>query len=285
MTFKGFGADHLATEGNVILAISSWHRTRRFTNGDGDVTMNTAQRRSAVAGVLRGSGMLLLGGGLLMLRAAPAYAVVSPDLGPGVTVNGTGSASGTPDELLLSLDVDTQASSVATALNTANQDMNRVRNALHANGVAASDVQTSGLSVQADYGQQGNITGYQVTESLTAVLHNLPGAGGTITAAVNAGGNAVRIDAVSLDISDKSALLAKARANAMADAKLRASQYAAGAGRKLGPVITISEVSSNPLPIPLPGAMFNGAGARSPVPVAAGTLKVTVTVTVTYALA
>lgn len=240
--------------------------------------MNTAQRSSAVAGVL-------LGCGLLMLRAAPAHAVVSPDPVPGVTVNGTGTASGTPDELLLSLDVDTQATSVATALDTANQRMNRVRNALHANGVAASDMQTSGLSVQPDYGQQENITGYQVTESLTAVLHHLPGAGGTITAAVNAGGNAVRIDAVSLDIRDKSALLSTARANAMADAKLRASQYAAGAGRKLGPVISISEVSNNPLPIPLPGAMFSGASGRSPVPIAGGTLKVTVSVTVTYALA
>jgi uncharacterized protein YggE len=243
--------------------------------------MNTAQRSTAAAGILVGCGMFMLGAG-------PAYAGVTA--GPlaraaapaSVTVIGTGSASGTPDELQLSLDVDTQASSVSTALDTANQDMNKVRDALHASGVADSDMQTSGLSVGASYGQHGDITGYQVSESLTAMLHNLSRAGQTITSAVNAGGNAVRIDAVSLDISDKSALLSTARANAMADAKLRASQYAAGTRRKLGPVISISEVGNGPSPVALP---FGMANARSAVPIAPGTQKVTVSVTVTYALA
>jgi uncharacterized protein YggE len=243
--------------------------------------MNTAQRGSMMAGVLVGCGLLL--------GAAPAHASVSPspplsDMpSADVTVTGTGTAAGTPDELQVSLNVQTQASSVSAALNTANQDMTRVQDALTANGVARSDVQTTGLSVEASYNQQGAVTGYQVSESLTAVLHNLSRAGQTITAAVAAGGNAARIDGVSLDIRDKSALLARARADAMADAKHRASQYAAGAGRRLGPVISISEVGGN-LPIVLPGGAFGAANARSAVPVAAGTQKVTVTVTVTYAL-
>lgn len=243
--------------------------------------MSTAHR--VVAGILTGFGALMLG-------AVPAYAAVTPNpaagvmAAPSVTVNGTGTASGTPDELLVSLDVQTGADSVSAALDAANQEMKLVQDALGANGVARSDMQTSGMSVQPSYGQQGNITGYQVGESLSAVLHNLPQAGETMTAAIAAGGNAVRIDTVSLDISDKSALLAKARASAMADAKLRASQYATEAGRKLGPVITISEVNDTSPPIPLPGAMLGTANARSAVPIAAGTQKVTASVTVTYAL-
>lgn len=230
----------------------------------------------------------LVGCGVMVLGATQAYgatsSVASSPAAGGITVTGTGNATGTPDEVLLSLEVDTQAASVSAALDAANQDMIRVRDALRAHDVAPADLQTSGLSAQASYGQQGNVNGYQVTESLAATLHDLSRAGATIGAATDAGGNAVRIDGVSLDLSDRSALLSAARANAMADAKARASDYASAAGRTLGPVQSISEVNDNSGPIPLPTAMFGVASVRSAVPIAAGTQRVSVSVTVTYAL-
>jgi uncharacterized protein YggE len=239
--------------------------------------------RAIAAGALAGWGIVLLGatqayGATSAVSASPATDVV--------TVTGSGNATGTPDELQLSLEVDTQAASVSAALAAANQDMTQVRDALRAHGVAQADLQTSGLSAQPSYGQQGNVTGYQVTESLAATLHDLSQAGATIGAAADAGGNAVRIDGVSLDVSDRGALLATARANAIADAKAKASQYASAAGRTLGPVSSISEVSDDYGPIPLPTAMFGVASARSAsaVPIAAGSQRVGVSVTVTYAL-
>jgi uncharacterized protein YggE len=237
--------------------------------------------RAIAAGALAGCGIALLGGA--RAYGATPSASASPAAG-GVTVTGTGNATGTPDEIRLSLEVDTQAASVSAALDAANQDMNRVRDVLRAHGVAPADLQTSGLSAQPSYGQQGNINGYQVTESLTATLHDLSQAGATIGAATGAGGNAVRIDGVSLDLSDRSALLSTARANAVADAKVKASQYASAAGVTLGPVRSISEMSDDSGPIPLPAAMFSVASARSAVPIAAGTQRVSVSVTVTYAL-
>jgi uncharacterized protein YggE len=217
---------------------------------------------------------LCLGG---TVRAAAAI--------PGtITVTGTGVVSGVPDELQLALDADAEAASVSAALDGANKAMTAVRDALTADGVAAADLQTTGMSVQPRYDQQNAITGYTVSESLTAELHDLAKAGKAITGAVDAGGNAVRVDQVSLDLTDQTAtLMGRARAKAIADAKARAGQYAQAAGVRLGPVLSISETSGSVAPGPVfPGAVF---AAESAVPISAGTQQVTASVVVEYQLA
>jgi uncharacterized protein len=199
-----------------------------------------------------------------------------------VTVSGTGSASGVPDELHLHLDVSTQADSVAVALEAANAAMSQVHTVLRDHGVA--DLSTDGLSVYPRYGDDGAVTGHQVTESAAARLRDLDRAGETISAACGAGGDAVRVSELSLGFSDDSELLAEARAAAVADARLRASQYAAAAGRPLGAVLTIREGDGDAGPVPLPKAMARDGYASSPVPIAAGSRQVSATVTVTYVL-
>jgi uncharacterized protein len=199
-----------------------------------------------------------------------------------VTVTGTGSASGIPDELHLRLEVSTQADSVASALEAANAAMSRVQAALRDHGVA--DLHTDGLSVYPRHGDDGAITGHQVTESLAALLRDLGRAGAIIAAACDAGGDAVRVNDLSLGFADDSELLAAARTAAMADARLRAGQYAAAASRPLGAVLAISESDAGAAPFPLRKAMAYVSGASSPVPIAAGSQQVSATVTVTYAL-
>jgi uncharacterized protein len=197
---------------------------------------------------------------------------------PTITVTGTGTVTGTPDELQLSLEADARAASVKAALDKANQALTAVRDALTADHVAPADLQTSGMTVQPLYDKNNAITGYAVREPLTAELHDLATAGQVITDAVGAGGNAVSINNVQLDLDDQSArLMAKARAGAIADAREQAGQYARAAGMRLGRVQSISQPASNP---PLPVAPL-GAFARA-VPISAGTLQVTTSVVVVY---
>jgi uncharacterized protein len=241
-----------------------------------------ALRTLAVTGVTFG---MCAGGTVPALAAGSTVAkpVVSTANPSTVTVNGTGTASGTPDELSLTLQVDAQAASVNAALDTANQDMSRVRDALLANHVAAADMQTSGLSVQPQYNQQGKISGYSASESLTAELRDLAQAGKTIAAAVDAGGNDTRVYGLSFDLNDQSAkLMAKARASAIYDARTRATQYAAAAGRHLGRVLSITETGSSTPYAQAPGAMF--AAGPAAVPLSPGTLQDTASVTVVYQL-
>lgn len=201
-----------------------------------------------------------------------------------VTVTGTGTVSGTPNQLMLSMGVQVSGSSVSSALSQAGQAVRRVTAALRAHGVASAGIQTSDLYVQPNYPPNGAApSSYAVSESLTATLRDIATAGAVISAAVQAGGNAAVVNGISLNLSQSSGLLAAARAAAMADARVRAGQYARAAGRGLGPVLNIQEQSSSTSP-PLPLSYGSAAGKAASVPISPGTQQLDVTVTVTFAL-
>jgi hypothetical protein len=78
-----------------------------------------------------------------------------------ITVTGTGAVSGTPDQLLLSMGVQTSDASVSAALQRANDAVRTVTAALARSGVRRSDIQTSGMSIQPQYaGNSALPTGY-----------------------------------------------------------------------------------------------------------------------------
>jgi uncharacterized protein len=202
-----------------------------------------------------------------------------------VTVTGTGTVSGTPNQLVLSMGVQVNAASVGSALQQANQAVRQVTAALRARGVAAADIQTSGLYIQPNY-QSGSQapSGYGVSESLSATLRQLDVAGTEIDAAVRAGGNATTVDGVSLNLTDTSGLLARARAAAVTDARVKASQYAKALGQPLGPIVSISDQSSaEPFTFAAPAA--SAANRSAAVPISPGTQQLSVSITVVYALA
>jgi uncharacterized protein YggE len=200
-----------------------------------------------------------------------------------ITVTGTGTVTGTPNQLILSMGVHVNAASVSSALQQANQATSRVIAALKKSGVGAADIATAGLSIQPNYRGSGQTPiGYGVSEQLTATLTNLGQAGSQIQSAVTAGGNAVTVDGVSLNLTDTSGLLARARAAAVHDAQTKATQFARALGQPLGPVISISDQSSfNPSP-----GYFSlaapSSGAR--VPVSPGSQQLSVQITVIYSI-
>src|SRR6516162_2064119 len=193
-------------------------------------------------GAGQGSAAPATAGGVTGNAALTAATARAAPGGTRITVTGTGNVSGVPDQLALSMGVQTSGSSVAAALRQANSAVRSITTVLRHGGVAASDIQTSGLSIYPNYsGSSGVPDGYQVSEQLTITLRRLSVAGSQISAAAHAGGNATVINGVSLNLSDTSALLASARARAVADAKAKATAYARALGRPLGPVVSMSE--------------------------------------------
>src|SRR6516165_1321681 len=251
------------------------------------VQVSPVQR--AVAAVVASAGLLVAAFALGVGQggAAPASASASDAAGDTTTVTGTGKVSGVPNQLSLSMGVQTSAGSVATALREAHAAARSVAAVLRRSGVAASDIQTSGLSIYPNYSNSSGVpSGYQVSEQLTITLRRLSVAGSQISAAARAGGNATTIDGVSLNLSDTSTLLGSAREKAVADAKAKAAAYARALGRPLGPVLSMSEAPpALPFqPVPM-AASASGSRAPSPVPVHPGTQQLSVTVTVVFALA
>lgn len=222
-------------------------------------------------------------------RLSPtAQSATTPVIGgPGITVGGRANVAGTPDTLRLDLSVVATASSVSEALASANRSADSVQRSLLANGVGRKDLQTSGLSIQPDYdysnGATPRLKGYQVSESISAKLRNLGRAGDAIGQAVGAGGNAVRVNGISLDLEDTGALVSSARDAAYADARAKAEQYAKAAGRSLGDVMSITEDVSTPSPIAVPYAAVDSAKSAS-VPIQPGSQDVSVSVTVVFTM-
>jgi hypothetical protein len=259
------------------------------------VQFSPTQRAVAVgvasAGLLIGAFTLGAGqGGATTGGATGAAALTAAAAAPApgaarITVTGTGKVSGAPNQLALSMGVQTNGTSVAAALRQANSAVRSITAVLRRSGIVASDIQTSGLSIYPNYsGSSGVPTGYQVSEQLTITLRRLSVAGSQISAAAHAGGNATVVDGVSLNLSDTSTLLASARARAVADAKAKAAAYARALGRPLGPVVSMSETpAAQPYPLPEFAAPAAGRAAAS-VPVHPGTQQVSVTVTVVFAL-
>jgi len=210
----------------------------------------------------------------------------------GIAVSGTGQAPGTPDVLRLDMGVSTTAGSAPDALDKASRSMAKVLDALEAGGVAKADLRTTGLSLDPTYDYSASkgqrIIGYTATTSVTATLRDLGKAGRVIERAVNAGGDAARLQGVSLDLDHDDAVVAKAREAAFADAKAKAQAYAKAAGRELGAVALVSEDSTGGQPIALDSQAFAArasAGVAAPVPVQPGSTQVGVTVHVVWSFA
>jgi uncharacterized protein YggE len=209
--------------------------------------------------------------------------------GPGITVGGRADVAGTPDTLRLDLSVVVTAASVSEALASANHSADVVQQSLLGNGVAKKDLQTSGLNIQPDYdysaGGTPRLKGYQVSESVSAKLRDLGRAGDAIGKAVGAGGNAVRVNAISLDLEDTGALVSAARGKAFADARAKAEQYAKAAGRALGDVVSIAENVATPSGIPMSYPAAAGpAPDMAKVPIQPGSQDVSVSVNVVFAM-
>jgi uncharacterized protein YggE len=208
-----------------------------------------------------------------------------PDSGspPAITAQGTGRVKGQPDLLTLVLGVETRAASSDAALKDNANRANALIDTLKGHGVAAADIATSQLSISPTYDNNGqHITGYQVSNQVTARLHDLKGAGAVIDAAAGAAGDAIRIQQVALSFDDDSALLATARADAVRRAHDQADQMARAAGVRLGRVRSISEGTSVSQPYPRLGAFPAPGAAAAPTPIQPGTQELTVDVTAVY---
>ena len=203
-----------------------------------------------------------------------------------ITASAIGTVTGTPDVVTVSLGVETRSPSAQTALEENNRLAADVINVIKEKGVAPEDLQTSQLSIYPSYDDKGTVTGYQVTNMVTAKLRDIAGAGALIDAVGQAAGDAVRVQQLTFSIDDDSDLRANARADAVRRAQAQAKQMADAAGIALGPIHSITESpAASPVVLPQPQAPMTDAAAAGAVPIEAGSQELTVSVQVVYEIA
>jgi uncharacterized protein YggE len=250
-------------------------------------------RTPAAALVAAAVVALALGGAALGVATQSSGAVdrPTPRCGPTaakLTVQGTGQATGTPDLLTVVVQVAASGSSASAAMATDNTLAGGVVSAFAGGGVATKDIQTSGLTLQPQYAYPKGVptrTGYQVTNSITATLHDISKSGAIIDAVVAAGGDAVQIESIGFSASDPSLVAARARARATTQAVTHARALARAAGQSLGPVCSLTdqpEVSANEQ---ANGVLNFSTAGTAAVPIEAGSQAQSAQVTLVYALA
>lgn len=206
----------------------------------------------------------------------------------GLTVTGIGEVFTEPDVAFVLIGVEVQRATVAEAREAGAAAASKVIAAIKDRGVADRDVRTMGLSLYPVYEYPSNgsprIIGYVFWNTVEAKIRNFDRISEIIDAAVDAGGDAARLQGITFDVEDRGRLLEKAREAAVSDARAKAEQLTRLSGVQLGTPITISEVVSTPS-----SPIFAGRGAKevafdTSTPIEPGTTSVTVQVTVRWSL-
>ena len=202
-----------------------------------------------------------------------------------LTVQGSGMATGTPDLLTISVGIDVTDPTAQASMADDNAKASAVTAALTKGGVLDKDVQTSDVSIQPRFDLGGNITGYEMTNTLTAKLRDFPSAGAVIDAVSQAAGNAARISSLSFSMEDPRPIEDRARTDAVHQAVSHARSMAEAAGERLGPVCSLTDDASIGYNLPTASqAAPDRSAAAGAVPLQPGTQQATAQVTVVYAL-
>jgi uncharacterized protein YggE len=234
-----------------------------------------------------------LGGVALGVAAAKnSGAVAPPRVGCGptaakVSVLGTGQATGKPNLLTVVVQVAASGASAAAALTTDSTLAGGVVTAFKDGAVAAKDIQTSNLTLQPQYAYPKGVPtviGYQVTNSITATLHDSTKSGAIIDAVVGAGGNAVQIQSIGFSSRDPSLGDARARARATTQAVVHARALARAAGKTLGPVCSLTDESGVPEGARSAEPFSSLAAGAANVPIESGSQTQSAQVSLVYAL-
>jgi uncharacterized protein YggE len=200
-----------------------------------------------------------------------------------VTVTGTGRAAVAPDVVRLDLRVGHDAPDVAAALSGASAGITAVGTVVREQGVADVDIRTLDAGVNQRWDNTGVPVGFTAQQRLGVTVRELDAVGRILESAAAAVGNALLVDQVRLDVSDRSEGLRQARDAAFADAKAKAEQYAVLADASLGAVLGVAEAGI----APVGGGFKLAAMARDMaggMPVEGGDLEITTSVTVTWEL-
>lgn len=226
-------------------------------------------------------------GGLFIFAASTIAVAETEDRY--ITVTGQGEVYAVPDTAWITSGVNTQAATADSALDDNNKLIQQMLDVLDDADIEEKDIQTSGFNIHPiyDYGANSNppkLSGYQVSNSVTAKLTDLEKLGDLLDAIVKAGSN--QVSGIQFGFNNDEALLDQARTNAVAHALKKAQLYAKAVDADVGDVVSITETGAN-LPVPIyyraEMAQAKAMDAGS-VPVMKGEQKLAASVTVVYVL-
>lgn len=234
---------------------------------------------------------LLVSSAALASFAAPSALAQSQAPLPSLNLSASADVAMDPDFAAVSSGVVSRAETAREAVRENAQTMDAVFSALRRAGVAADDVQTSQLSVQPVYANtrttneiERTIIGYEVRNTVTALVRDTERVGQAIDAMIEAGAN--NINSVRFGATNTDEAMNEARRTAIANLMAKAELFADAAGLELCGIRSMNENNLMPQPRYESDAIIVTASRMggAPTPVAAGELTLTATVNASFCI-
>lgn len=221
------------------------------------------------------AGALLTGASFSTAQAADRY----------INVSATGSVKVTPDTVRINATVSVIGATSSAASSTANTSASAIRAALKSNGVDTKYIKSQSITIYPEYNytqDKGSVlVGYRASQSFEIIVRNAKNAGTVVDAIVAAGGDNMQLNGVTPYVFDSATASNAARADAIANAKAKATHYAKLLGVRLSTVTTLDETTApSPYPIMMATAKMD-SGATT---VDLGQQDVSVSVAVKWAI-
>jgi uncharacterized protein YggE len=191
-----------------------------------------------------------------------------------------------PDMASINLGVTTEAATAAAAMQANSARMTQVVAALRKGGIAEKDIQTSQLSVEAQYAYEQNqppkLTGYRAANQVTVTVRDLSRLGQAVDAVVAAGAN--QVGQISFGLADPAAAETAAREAAVKALAAKADLYARATGHRVLRLVSLSETGGVSPPMPVAMVAMSARFEKAETPVSPGEVRVRIDVTGVYEL-
>jgi len=149
-----------------------------------------------------------------------------------------------PDEVTLTLGIETNDKELALAKSKHDARSKKVISLARSSGVDSKDISTSMLTMEPDYSEEKvpRFLGYEVSQTIVITLKDLSKYESFVTKLLDAGVN--RVNGVNFHLGDPRKVREEARAKALGAAKEKAVAMAAVLGQTVGKPWAISEEGS-----------------------------------------
>ncbi|HSJ15084.1 MAG TPA: SIMPL domain-containing protein [Longimicrobiales bacterium] len=233
--------------------------------------------------------ILLLAALLAPAGAAAQQVPVPPRT---VTVSANAMVERAPDQAVLVLAVESQATTAREAARANATKMERVVAALRQAGVAGERIRTIGYELIPEYAQETRgrdaprIVSYRAVNRVQVTIDAIDRVGTVLDASIEAGAN--RASSLHFRLRDPADARMEALRLATQKARAEAQAIVTAADEVLGPVLSIHTDSfMPPPPPPMPGAMYDRMAVSmeaASTPVEQGTISISAHVTMVFQL-
>jgi len=219
---------------------------------------------------------------LLLIFTTTMMAQTTPQ--PSVDVSGEGIVTIIPDEVTVRVRVENTGKDPKTLKLQNDAIVNDVLKYIDKAGIDKKDVKSEYVRLSKNYEYNTKKYTYAANQAISIKLRNLSRYEDLMNGLLESGIN--RIDGVTFSSSKQKSLESEARVKAMANAKLKAEQYAGAINQSIGKAIAISEFRQSNVPQPMlrSSAMSMDAESGGQQTLAPGEMKIKATVNVRFVL-